>query len=81
MQGIVLISPREVHRRTSLSPREQTRRAQQGRFPMPVKIGAGTNGRIAYVEAEIEEFNARCVAERDRGGAERLAERNRGGGA
>ena len=65
MQSIVIISPRRVRELTSLSPREQTRRASQGRFPKPIRLGQGPNGRKGFVEAEILEWNAQRVAERD----------------
>jgi hypothetical protein len=42
-----------------------SRRAEQGRFPEPVKIGEGKNGRIAYVEAEILEWVNARIAERE----------------
>jgi prophage regulatory protein len=37
-----------------------------GKFPRRVPIGAG---RYAYVEAEIDEHNARLIADRDARGA------------
>jgi predicted DNA-binding transcriptional regulator AlpA len=61
-----LISPKHTWGLTSLSPREQKRRAALGRFPKPVPIGKGRNGRIAYVEAEVLAWNAARIAERDR---------------
>jgi len=69
MKNVVFIPPREVRRITSLSEREQTRRGKQGRFPKPVKLGEGPNGRIAFVESEVLEWNAQRLAERDRGEA------------
>jgi predicted DNA-binding transcriptional regulator AlpA len=60
-----LIDPREVKRKTTLSEREQQRRAKDGRFPKPVKIGEGKNGRIAYVENEIDDWTVARIAERD----------------
>jgi prophage regulatory protein len=35
---------------------------RQRKFPSPIKIGANSN---AWVEAEIDEFIANCVAQRD----------------
>jgi predicted DNA-binding transcriptional regulator AlpA len=61
-----LISRKETKERTSLSPREQKRREAQGCFPQPLKIGRGSNGRVAHVESEIDGWVARQIAERDR---------------
>jgi prophage regulatory protein len=35
---------------------------RQRKFPVPVKVGANTNG---WVESEIDEYIANCVAKRD----------------
>ena len=70
MQGFIkFISTRQTRDITTLSPREQQRRAKEGRFPKPVKLGEGPNGRIAFVESEILEWNAQRLAERDGGEA------------
>jgi predicted DNA-binding transcriptional regulator AlpA len=62
MQPPKLISPKVVTDKTSLSEREQRRKPG---FPKAVKLGYGKSGRIAYVEAEIDAWNAARVAERD----------------
>jgi predicted DNA-binding transcriptional regulator AlpA len=61
-----LISRKETKLRTSLSEREQKRREAQGRFPQPLKLGRGANGRVAHVESEIDAWVSRQIAERDR---------------
>ena len=66
---IEFISPSQTRAITTLSEREQQRRAKQGRFPRPVKLGEGPNGRIAFVKAEVQQWNAKRLAERDRGEA------------
>jgi predicted DNA-binding transcriptional regulator AlpA len=68
--------PRKVTKeRTSLSEREQKRREEQGRFPRPVKIGTGPNGRVAHVESEIDDWVAQQIAARDRTRADATARR------
>jgi predicted DNA-binding transcriptional regulator AlpA len=47
-----LISVAEAGRRTSLSRTTMWRLARQGSFPAPIRI---TDGRNAYVEAEISD--------------------------
>ena len=55
-----LISVIEAGRRTSLSRTTMWRLARQGAFPAPIKI---TDGRSAYVEAEISDWvEARMAA-------------------
>ena len=46
-RGNRLITPNIAEGISGLSQREMRRRAEQGRFPEPVKIGEGKNGRIA----------------------------------
>jgi predicted DNA-binding transcriptional regulator AlpA len=65
-RGNRLITPNIAEGISGLSQREMRRRAEQGRFPEPVKIGEGKNGRIAYVEAEVLEWVAARIEERDR---------------
>jgi predicted DNA-binding transcriptional regulator AlpA len=69
----MFISPKRVEQKTSLSVREQKRREKENRFPKSVKLGVGPNGRIAYVEEEIDDWCAAQIAERDR----KLAEQER----
>jgi len=44
------------------SRQHRHRLIQAGRFPRPVKLGGNTN---AWVEAEIDEHIAACIAARD----------------
>ena len=60
-----ILSPRDTREKTSLSQRELKRRAEDGRFPKPVRIGEGLSGRIGYVEHEVEKWCAARIAERD----------------
>jgi predicted DNA-binding transcriptional regulator AlpA len=64
--GKRLISPSITEAVSDLSQREMRRRSEQGRFPKPVKLGEGKNGRIAYVESEVLEWVEAQIAERDR---------------
>jgi predicted DNA-binding transcriptional regulator AlpA len=61
-----LITRKETRRKTSLSEREQKRREAQNRFPQPLKLGEGANGRVAHIEAEIDAWVAEQIAQRDR---------------
>jgi hypothetical protein len=40
--------------------------ADAGRFPEPVRLGKGKNGRLGFVEAEVLAWNAERVEERSR---------------
>jgi predicted DNA-binding transcriptional regulator AlpA len=60
------ISPKETRRLTDLSEREQDRQVKQGRFPKPVRLGVGRNGRKAFVESEVIAWQAARIKERDR---------------
>src|SRR5262249_17904333 len=64
--GRRLISPYVAEGASGLSQREMRRRADQKRFPQPIKLGEGKNGRIAYVESEVLEWVAARISERDR---------------
>jgi prophage regulatory protein len=50
------LSPRQVEALTSLSARHLARMADAGRFPKPVRLGEGKNGRL-FVEAEVLAWN------------------------
>lgn len=56
------ISVGEVCRRTSLSRTSINNHRRQGLFPEPVKLG---EKRIAFIAAEIDEWMAIRIAERD----------------
>ena len=58
-----LISVSEAGQRTSLSRTTMWRLARQGAFPAPIKI---TDGRNAYVEAEISGWVEARMAARNR---------------
>lgn len=60
--GPKLISPKIVEELTSLKRRSIDRAVKAGRFPKPVRL---SDGRIAYVEAEVLAWNAARVEERD----------------
>jgi prophage regulatory protein len=57
-----LISKRITSDRVSLHPVSVMRKVRDRTFPQPVHIGSA---RIAFVEAEVEEWIAQRVAERD----------------
>ena len=56
----------EVVRRTGISRSEVYRRISLGTFPKPLKLGIHAS---AFVEAEIVEWIAARIKERDSGGA------------
>jgi prophage regulatory protein len=58
------LSPRQVEALTSLSARHLARMADAGRFPKPVRLGEGKNGRLGFVEAEVLAWNAERLEER-----------------
>jgi prophage regulatory protein len=70
------LSPRQVEALTSLSARHLARMADAGRFPKPVRLGEGKNGRLGFVEAEVLAWNVERLekrsasAKRVNGGAE-----------
>jgi predicted DNA-binding transcriptional regulator AlpA len=68
MERVCFLSPRQVEAITSLSPRHQSRLAQEDRFPKPVRLGEGKNGRIGFVEAEVLAWNAARLEERNAAG-------------
>jgi hypothetical protein len=41
--------------------------ADAGRFPKPVRLGEGKNGRLGFVEAEVLAWNAERLEERSGG--------------
>ncbi|WEX09641.1 AlpA family transcriptional regulator [Chelativorans sp. AA-79] len=57
-----LLSLKQVMERIPLSKTEIYRRIRDGRFPRPVRIGSH---RIAFAEAEIEEWFADRLNHRD----------------
>jgi predicted DNA-binding transcriptional regulator AlpA len=50
---------------TTLSPRQQDRLENEGRFPRSIKLGSGRNGRKARVLQEVIDWNRARIAERD----------------
>jgi len=54
----------EVQQRVGLSRSAIYRRIAEGTFPKPITIGEGKA--VGWLSAEIEEFLARCIAQRDR---------------
>jgi predicted DNA-binding transcriptional regulator AlpA len=59
------LSPRRAAELTSLSPRHLSRLVADNQFPKPLRLGAGRNGRLAFIEAEVQEWLRARVAERD----------------
>jgi predicted DNA-binding transcriptional regulator AlpA len=60
---VKFISPRRAADMTSLSTRHLSRLAEAGRFPSPVRLGEGRNGRTAYVESEVLAWNKARLAD------------------
>jgi len=59
-----IIRRREVEQRVGLSRSAIYRRIAEGTFPKPVTIGQGKA--VGWLSGEIEDFLARCIAQRDR---------------
>lgn len=57
-----LISMNEVSRRVNFSKVHVYRLMKRGQFPRPIKVGAH---RIAFIEAEVDDFIRAKIAERD----------------
>ncbi len=49
--------------------RHTERLVAEGKFPTPIKLGEGRNGRIAWIESEIDEHYAKLAAQRKQVGA------------
>ena len=63
---LTIIRRFEVERRTGLSRSAIYRRISEGKFPPPVPLGGGDDSHaVGWVEAEIDEYLAKCVAARD----------------
>jgi predicted DNA-binding transcriptional regulator AlpA len=62
---VKFISPRRASDLTSLSMRQLDRLEDVGKFPLSIKLGEGRNGRKAYVEHEVLEWNCARLAERN----------------
>lgn len=62
---IKFLSPRGASELTSLSTRQISRLVDAGQFPKPLRLGQGTNGRLAFVESEVRSWLHERVAERD----------------
>jgi prophage regulatory protein len=62
VQGVRLISGRQMEALTSLSQRHFKRLGATGKAPLPVQL---SEKRVAWVEDEVLAFNAARVAERD----------------
>jgi len=67
MHEVRYLSPRQVEGLTSLSASHLARMADAGRFPKPVRLGEGKNGRLGFVEAEVLAWNAARLEERGTG--------------
>jgi prophage regulatory protein len=67
MHEVRYLSPRQVQGLTSLSASHLVRMADAGRFPKPVRLGEGKNGRLGFVESEVLAWNAARLEERSTG--------------
>jgi predicted DNA-binding transcriptional regulator AlpA len=52
----IIISAREVERRTGFCRRTILSRRQAGKFPQPVDMGDGDHPKLGYFEDEIEAY-------------------------
>jgi prophage regulatory protein len=62
-QALVILRRKEVEARTGLSRSTIYNRIQRGTFPGQISLG---DRAVGWVEAEIEEFLAKRIAQRDR---------------
>ena len=64
-----MINRNELAQRKGItySPRHLTRMIAAGAFPQPVKLNPAGNGRVAFVEDEIDRWLKERVEARDRG--------------
>lgn len=51
-----LLSKKQLREKTSLSIVHITRLEQQGKFPQRVKLTDAENGRVAWIEEEIDDW-------------------------
>jgi predicted DNA-binding transcriptional regulator AlpA len=49
---------------TSLSTRQLARLVDADQFPQPLRLGVGRNGRLAFVESEVQAWLRARLAER-----------------
>ena len=68
-----LISKKEAAKRTTYHPVSLMRLARNNKFPQPIRIGPGPHGRLAFLEAEVEEWIQERIEQRD--GATKSAEK------
>jgi predicted DNA-binding transcriptional regulator AlpA len=61
---IKFVSPRRASELTSLSTRQLARLADADQFPQPLRLGIGRNGRLAFVESEVQAWLRARLAER-----------------
>lgn len=61
--ALVILRRKEMEARTGLSRSTIYSRIAQGTFPAPVPLGGGKA--VGWVEREIENFLADCIAQRD----------------
>ena len=61
--AIVILRRKQVEARCGLSRSALYRRIGQGSFPRPITLAGGRA--VGWIEREIDEFLARCVAQRD----------------
>ena len=62
--AIVILRRKQVEARCGLSRSAIYRRIAEGTFPKPVTIGEGKA--VGWIAREVEDFLARCVAQRDK---------------
>jgi predicted DNA-binding transcriptional regulator AlpA len=63
-QDISFVSPKRAAELTSLSTRQLSRLVEAGQFPSPLRLGVGRNGRLAFVEREVQGWLRARLAER-----------------
>ncbi len=61
-KGEIVLRLQDVERRTGLRRATIYRRAGEGTFPKPIKLGPNSSG---WLESEIDAFLAKAIEERD----------------
>jgi predicted DNA-binding transcriptional regulator AlpA len=60
-----LLSKTQAAAKLGVHPESLMRMCREGRFPSPVKLGAGQNSAVRFVEAEVTGWIAARMAARD----------------
>lgn len=59
-----LLSRKDVRAKVTLSFAEISRKEAEGKFPKRIRLSEHPNGRVAWIESEVEDWIASRVAKR-----------------